>query len=254
MGLIGKDVVVQSIGEFFGTAMYLYLAIGGADTVTRGLGYGGIAILGTSFAFGISLMVVCWGFFRISGGHFNPAVSLMACITGNLTVVKFICYFFAQILGALLGVGLARGTTSRNEQILNVNYIMNDQSIARAFFLEFWLSMIVCLVYYMCVYEKNIGTFMAAFPYGLAMFNCHLFATRYTNAALNPARAFATSVVAHSFSREFWVFWFAPLCGGMVAALIGIGYRYIDYEKYTLYMEANVRDQKLRAKARTEAV
>ncbi|KAF8963208.1 hypothetical protein BGZ46_001016, partial [Entomortierella lignicola] len=208
MGIFSSDIVVQTLGEFLGTAMWLFLAQGAADATTRGLGYGGIAILGTSFAFGISLMVVGWAFFRISGSHFNPAISLMACITGNLSVIKMITYCFAQFLGALVGVGIARAVTPRGEKILNVNYIMNDEPIARAFFLEFFLTMILALVYYLTVYEKSRGTFMAAFPYGLTYFSCHMFATRYTNAALNPARAFAASVVAHSFSREHWVFWF----------------------------------------------
>ncbi|KAF9116002.1 hypothetical protein BGX27_005439 [Mortierella sp. AM989] len=244
-----EDILVQSIGEFLGTAMYLFLAIGGADSITRGLGYGGLAILGTSFAFGISLIVVAWAFFRISGSHFNPAVSLMACITGNLSVVKFACYFMAQILGGMAGVGLARGVTSRHEKTLQVNYIMNNESIARAFFLEFFLTMILCLVYYLCVYEKNRGTFMAAFPYGITLFSCHLFATRYTNASINPARAFAASVAAGSFSKEHWVFWFGPLTGGIVAAGLAILFRFVDYDQYTAGIDAENRAQCMRAKA-----
>ncbi|KAF9351287.1 hypothetical protein BGX26_010663 [Mortierella sp. AD094] len=188
--------------------MFLYLAVGGADSVTRGLGYGGIGILGTSLAFGISLIVVAWAFFRISGSHFNPAVSLMACITGNISITKFICFVFAQFLGGMVSLAFNRITTSAAEDILQINYIMNDESIARAFFLEFFLTMILTFVYYMCVYEKSRGTFISAFPYGITLFSCHLFATRYTNASLNPARAFAASIVARSFSREHWVFWF----------------------------------------------
>jgi aquaporin related protein len=60
----------------------------------------------------------------------------------------------------------------------------------------------------MVVHEKNRSTFMFALPYGFAIFSCHLFATRYTNAAINPARAFATSVAARSFSPSHWIFWF----------------------------------------------
>jgi glycerol uptake facilitator-like aquaporin len=59
----------------------------------------------------------------------------------------------------------------------------------------------------MVVHEKNRSTFMSALPYGLTMFSCHLFATRYTNAAINPARAFASSVVARNFTRDHWIYW-----------------------------------------------
>ena len=85
---------------------------------------------------------------------------------------------------------------------------MIGECVARGFFLEFFLTTILCFVYHMTVHEKNRSTFMAALPYGLTLFSCYLFATRYTNASINPARAFAVSVVSRSFPRDHWIFWF----------------------------------------------
>lgn len=85
---------------------------------------------------------------------------------------------------------------------------MFGESIVRGFFLECFLTMILCFVYHMSVHEKNRSTFLAALPYGLTLFSCHLFATRYTNAAINPARAFGASVVARSFPTHHWIYWF----------------------------------------------
>lgn len=70
------------------------------------------------------------------------------------------------------------------------------------------MTALLCFTYHMVVHEKNRSTFMFALPYGLAIFSCHLFATRYTRAAINPARAFGTSVVAGWFPQYHWIFWF----------------------------------------------
>lgn len=204
-----RNWAIQSLAEFLGTAMFLYLAVGGADAVTSGVaGRSALGSLGAAFSFGIGLVVTAWALFRISGSHFNPAITFSSLITGHISVPKAVLYFIAQLLGAMLGVALTRGTTPSTENIGQVNQLMNGESIARGFFLEFFLTAILCFVYHMTVHEKNRSTFMAPLPYGLALFSCHLFATRYTNAAINPARAFATSVAARDFSPEHWIFWF----------------------------------------------
>ncbi|KAI8355226.1 aquaporin-like protein [Mortierella sp. GBAus27b] len=243
-----KGWLVQSLAEFLGTAMFLYLAVGGADAVTQGVGMGA-STLGQAFAFGISLTVMSWAFFRISGAHFNPAISFSSLITGHISIPKFVLYFIAQLLGAMVGVSLARGTTPSNESIGQINELMYGESIARGFWLEFFLTMILCFVYHMSVHEKNRSTFLAALPYGFTLFACHLFATRYTNAALNPARAFGTSVAAHRFSKEHWIYWFGPLGGAILAAAFHILFRYMDYDHYTVGIDAENQAQYERAQA-----
>ncbi|KAF9324122.1 hypothetical protein BG006_000858, partial [Podila minutissima] len=204
-----KSWGIQALAEFIGTAMFMYLAIGGAHAVTHGAPQGlGFVLLGNAFAFGIALVVTAWAFFRISGSHFNPAITLSSLITGHINVPRAVLYFVSQLLGAMLGVALVRGTIPSNEYIGQVNAITHGESRARAFFLEFFLTTILCFVYHMIVHEKNRSTFMAALPYGFTIFSCHLFANRYTGASINPARAFATSVAARNFSSDHWIFWF----------------------------------------------
>jgi len=176
-------------------------------------------------------------------------VSLSSLITGHLTVPKFVLYFVSQLLGAMLGVALAKGTTPSSERILQVNSLRNGETLARGFFLEFFLTMILCFVYHMVVHEKNRSTFMSALPYGLTMFSCHLFATRYTNAAINPARAFATSVVATEFTQDHWIYWIGPMFGGILAAALHIMFCYLDYDLYTPGIDAENQAQYVRAKA-----
>ncbi|KAI1320835.1 hypothetical protein EDD11_009792 [Mortierella claussenii] len=239
---------IQSLAELVGTAMYMYLAIGGADAITRGVNDGASG-LGQAFAFGIALIVTSWAFFRISGAMFNPAIAFSSLITGHISVPKFVLYFISQILGAMLGIALVRGTTPSGQSILQVNDLENGQSIARGFFLEFFLTMILCVVYHLVAHEKNRSTFLIALPYGLTIFSCHLFATRYTNAAINPARAFGTSVVARWFSRYHWIFWFGPLCGAIAAAAMHILLRYMDFDHHSAGIDAENEAQYQRAQA-----
>ncbi|KAF9912400.1 hypothetical protein EC991_011092 [Linnemannia zychae] len=243
-----KGWAIQSLAEFLGTAMYMYLAIGGADAVSRATN-GQSGSLGQAFAFGIALIVTAWAFFRISGAHFNPAISFSSLITGHLNIPRFVMYFISQILGAMLGIALARGTTPSVEDIGQVNQLSNGQSIVRGFFLEFFLTAILCFVYHMIVHEKNRSTFMSALPYGLAVFSCHLFAYRYTNSAINPARAFGTSVVARWFSKDHWIFWFGPLCGAILAAGLHILFRYMDFDYHSAGIDAENQAQYQRAQA-----
>ncbi|KAG0015331.1 hypothetical protein BGZ81_011732 [Podila clonocystis] len=251
-----RSWAIQFLAEFIGTAMYLYMTIGGADAVSRGQAlpepWG--SSLGQAFAFGIALVVTAWTFFRISGAHFNPAITLSSLITGHISVPKAVLYFIAQLLGAMLGVALARGTTPSSEQIGQVNVLMNGESIARGFFLEFFLTAILCFVYHLTVHEKNRSTFMAALPYGLAIFSCHLFATRYTNAAINPAIAFATSVAARNFAPEHWIFWFGPFCGAILAAALHILFRFLDFDTVNAGVDAENQAQYMRVRAAVENV
>ncbi|KAG0212284.1 hypothetical protein BGX33_003730 [Mortierella sp. NVP41] len=240
--------LTQFLAELIGTAMFMYLAVGGADAVTNDAGERN-AYLAKAFAFGIGLTVTAWAFFRISGSHFNPAVSFSSLITGHLTVPKFVLYFISQLLGAMIGVALVRGTTPSSESIMQVNTLNNGQSLARGFFLEFFLTAILCFVYHMVVHEKNRSTFMSALPYGLALFSCHLFATRYTNAAINPARAFATSVVARNFTGDHWIYWFGPMFGAILAAALHILFRYFDYDLHNPGIDAENQAQFDRARA-----
>ncbi|KAF9115276.1 hypothetical protein BGX30_006369, partial [Mortierella sp. GBA39] len=208
---------IPALGEFIGTAMFLYLAVGGADAVSRAVPEGA-AVLGIAFAFGIALMVTAWAFGRISGAQFNPAITLSCLITRNLSVGKACMYFVCQLLGASLGVAMARANTPSNVQVGGINQLENGESLVRVFFAEFWLTCILCFVYLMTTEERSKCSFMAPLPIGFTLFSCHLFAVRYDNAAINPARAFATSLVARDFTPDHWIYWIGPLSGGIFAA------------------------------------
>lgn len=92
--------------------------------------------------------------------------------------------------------------------------------------------------------ERNRSAHMAPLPIGFTLFSCQLFATRYTNASINPARAFATSVVSRDFTPTHWIFWIGPLTGGMMAAAMYIFFCYFDFDIVTA-----INKEKLRAES-----
>jgi len=231
---------IPAIGEFIGTAMFLYLAVGGADAVSRGTTEG-TGVLGVAFAFGMGLMVTAWAFGRISGAHFNPAITLACLIAGNLCVAKAIMYFICQLLGACLGVAMARGTTPNNVYAGGINVLHNEETLVRGFFLEFWLTSILCFVYLTTTDERARSSFMAPLPIGFTLFSCHLFAVRYTNASINPARAFATSLVSRHFTSDHWIYWLGPFGGGILAAGLYMFFCHFDID--TVRAEAQRRTE-----------
>ncbi|KAF9095658.1 hypothetical protein BGX23_000158 [Mortierella sp. AD031] len=231
---------IPAIGEFIGTAMFLYLAVGGAEAVSRGTTEG-TGVLGIAFAFGMGLMVTASAFGRISGALFNPAITLASLITGNLCIPKAIKYFFCQLFGAVLGVAMARENTHNNVKIGVINYFPHGETLSRRFFLEFWLTSILCFVYLMTTEEHSKSSFMAPLPIGFTLFSCHLFATRYTNALINPARAFATSLVSQQFTKDHWIYWIGPFGGGILAATLYIFFCYFDFDIVTAANKAQYR-------------
>lgn len=231
---------IPATGEFIGTAMFLYLAVGGADAVSRDAAEG-TGVLGVAFAFGMGLMVTAWAFGRISGAHFNPAITLACLIAGDHSFGKAIMYLICQLLGASLGVAMARGTTPNNVYAGGINVLHNGETLVRGFFLEFWLSSILCFVYLTTTDERARSSFMAPLPIGFTLFSCHLFAVRYTNASINPARAFATSLVSRHFTSDHWIYWLGPFGGGILAA--GLYRFFCHFDIDTVRAEAQRRTE-----------
>ncbi|KAF9179045.1 hypothetical protein BGZ51_008158 [Haplosporangium sp. Z 767] len=220
---------IPAIGEFCGTAMFLFLAVGGSDSSGQGVPEG-MASLGVAFAFGMGLLTTAWALARVSGSMFNPAITLSCLIVGSLSIPKAILYFICQILGGCVGVAMARGTTPSSENVGQFNSLHNGETLARGFFLEFWLTFILCFVYLMTTEERNKSAFMAPLPIGIAIFSCHLFGTRYTYTSINPARAFATSLVSRNFTYDHWIYWIGPFGGGIVAAALYIFFCYFGFD------------------------
>ncbi|KAG0015477.1 hypothetical protein BGZ80_009835 [Entomortierella chlamydospora] len=154
-------------------------------------------------------------------------------ITGRISFVKFVAYFASEILGAMLGVACVRGTSPSSERNNMVIDIQHGESMARAFFLEFFLSSIMCFVYHITFHEKNHPMFLVAIPNGFAYFACHLITVLIVSAKLLTLR-FVSS---------------RPLCGGVSAAALHIPLRYFGFGRHSAGIDAEDHEQYARARA-----
>jgi len=173
-----------------------------------------------AFGFGIGLMCMVWAFYRISGGHLNPAVTLGLFCSGAVPPVKAVLYIIGQLCGGMLGALFAKILFPKPYDGITrgANGIGDDKSVTAGFFLELILTFLLVFVVHMLALEVNNARNVAPFVIGAIVFVGHLIAIPITGTSMNPARSFGASVVANQWDDHL-VFWIAPLCGGILASI-----------------------------------
>ena len=204
--------IVAISGEFVGTIAFLWLAFAGAQTANNiptssgqaesAVGSNPQQLLYISLVFGFSLAVNAWIFFRISGGLFNPAVTLAMVLIGALGWFRGAMLVVTQIVAAIAAAGLASAMFPGQLSIQTA--LSADTSIARGVFIEALLTAELIFAILMLAAEKHRGTFIAPLGIGLTLFVCHLAGVDYTGASLNPARSFGPAVINRSFEGYHW--------------------------------------------------
>jgi aquaporin related protein len=166
-----------------------------------------------SIAFGFSLMVNAWVFFRISGGLFNPAVTLGMVLVGALPLLRSIFLFIAQIAG---GIAAAALVLALYPTTLNVNTTLaGGTSRVQGVLIEAILTAELVFTIFMLAKEKHKATFIAPVGIGLALFIAEIIGVYYTGGSLNPARSFGPAVVTGTCDDNHWIycmFAFLHLC------------------------------------------
>lgn len=240
-----KNHFVAMVGEFVGTTLFLLLALGATNvanipttSVTGATAEGEkgttVAAVNTSsllyiaLAFGFSLAVNAWIFFRVSGGLFNPAVSFGMALVGALTPLRACLLTFAQILGGITGAAIVDAITPGT---LNVRtQLGGGTTVARGLFIEMFMTSMLMITILLLAAEKHKATFLAPIGIGLALFIAELMSVYYTGGSLNPARSFGPCVVIHEFNGYHWIYWLGPLMGAALAAGFYKFIKYLEYE------------------------
>ena len=197
-----------------------------------------------SFAFGMSILCQAYSFGHISGGHFNPAVTLCLFLLGECDVVQTICYIVAQLVGATFGSLLLwasvfhmnEGRKASIEQIigdppfaLGANGLNPALEDGNGFLLEFMGTMVLCMTVCMtAVHPKSLskGTpHMAPLAIGFAVFLAHLVLVPLTGCGINPARTFGPALVnsfagSNVWDDSYWIYFIGPFAASVVAAVI----------------------------------
>lgn len=242
MNNAAKAHFVATIGEFMGTTMFLFFAFAGTQvanigagartdqsTTNASTGFSPIVLLYIALSFGFSLMVNVWIFFRISGGLFNPAVTIAMVMVKGVSVVRGFLLIGAQLVGAIFSsflVSVLFPTT------FNVRTTLSEgTSIARGVFIEAVLTGELVFTIYMLANEKHKATFMAPIGIGMALFVAEMVGVYYTGGSLNPARSFGPCVISGVWDNEHWIYWVGPTSGAILAWGF---YRFIKMLEYEM--------------------
>ncbi|KDQ52264.1 hypothetical protein JAAARDRAFT_184445 [Jaapia argillacea MUCL 33604] len=218
-GTISEDLFAAGV-EFIGTTFFLLLAFGGVQAVTGEAGpVDNISrIMYISLSFGFSLVVSAWLFYRVTGGLFNPNVSLALLISGVIGPVRFVLFCLAQMAG---GIAAAALTLALFPGPLAANTILAvGINPAQGVFIEMFITAALCIAVLMFAAEKHATTPLAPVGIGLTLFIDELFAAYYTGGSANTARSFGPAAVTGFPHGSHWVYWVGPLLGSLLASIM----------------------------------
>jgi MIP family channel proteins len=212
------------VAEFFGTFALIFFGAGSicADQYLRTSSNGqiGLGLLGIALAHGLAIGIMVTSLGHISGGHFNPAITIGFWVTRKQSTFDTVAYWIAQLAGGVAAAFLLRrlpvdvwgpvqlGTPDLANGITRTNGMIFEAIMT--FFLVF-------VVFATAVDEKGAFNKVAGFAIGLTITMGALFGGPFTGAALNPARAFGPALAANRWNNH-GVYWIGPLAGGVVAA------------------------------------
>ena len=213
--------------EFLGT---FWLVLGGCGSAVLAAAFPqlGIGFVGVALAFGLTVVTGVYAFGHISGGHFNPAISVGLTVAGRFGVKDLLPYVIVQVLGGIAAAFLLRYVASGAPGFDPGNLAANgfgDHSpghftLQSAITCEVVMSAIFLLVI-LGVLDKRAPTGFAPLAIGLTLTLIHLISIPVTNTSVNPARSTGPAIVAGGWAlQQLWLFWAAPLVGAAVGALI----------------------------------
>jgi aquaporin Z len=210
--------------ELLGT---FWLVLGGCGSAVLAAGvHLGIAYVGVALAFGLTVLTGAYALGHISGGHFNPAVTIGLFTAGKFPARDVIPYIIAQVLGGIIaaavlyeiasgGVGFdaSAGFASNGfGEHSPEHYSMNAAMVTEIVLTFMFLVVIIGAT----SYSEPAG--FAPIAIGLALTLIHLISIPVTNTSVNPARSTAVAMFQGSWALEqLWLFWLAPIVGGGLA-------------------------------------
>ena len=216
--------------EFFGTFWLVFGGCGSA-VLAAGIPELGIGYLGVSLAFGLTVLTMAYAVGHISGGHFNPAVTLGLAVAGRFGWGELVQYWVAQVLGGIAGAAVlymiasgvadwtAGGFATNGYGALSPHgYGLTAVIVAEVVLTAFFLIIILGAT------SKGAPAGFAPIAIGLGLTLIHLISIPVSNTSVNPARSTAVALFAETGAiGQLWVFWVAPLVGAALGAVIHTG-------------------------------
>ena len=209
--------------EFIGTFTLVSAVCGAALFSAPSAGLIAVAI-----AVGMSVTTMAYAVGHISGGHFNPAVTLGLVVAGRFGADKAVPYIITQVIAGACAAGvfyivlMGAGTGRWNDFLAASNLYGEPQhfSLVAVFITEVVITALFLIVIVGSTSPNSPGTF-APLAIGLALMMFHLIAIPISNASLNPARSTATAIFGGAPALKcLWLFWVAPIVGGLIGGYI----------------------------------
>lgn len=203
------------LAELLGT--FLFFAIGLTSVQAVGaLGAAAPLLVVVPLAFGLGLLAAIFAFGHISGGHFNPAVTVAMVIDGRTTPADAVGYIVAQVIGAIAAAALVFVLWSQAAVASTITAPGSGFTDFQAIVLEAVLTAIFLLV--ILSSTKHASTH-AALAIPLTLVAIHLVAVPFTGSSVNPARSIGPALLGGDLSK-LWIYLVAPIIGAVVAALV----------------------------------
>jgi aquaporin Z len=223
-----NDMTRRVVAEFFGT---LWLVLGGCGAAVLAAGFPnlGIGFLGVAFAFGLTVLTMAYAVGHISGGHFNPAVTVGLWAAGRCANKHVIPYIIAQVIGAIVAALILCVIASGKPGWVAGGFAANgygDLSPGKYGLGSCFVSEIVMSFFFLFVIigttSKGAAVGFAGIPIGLALTLIHLVSIPVTNTSVNPARSTGPALIAGGeYIGQLWLFWVAPIIGAVIAGVLG---------------------------------
>lgn len=217
------------LAEMFGT---FWLVLGGCGSAVLAAGVPdlGIGFVGVSLAFGLTVVTMGYAVGHISGGHFNPAVSLGLWAAGRFPVQYLPGYIISQVIGGGLGAGVLYLVASGIPEFdVHAGFASNGFGLnspgGYPLMPVIAIEVVLTAVFVMVitgVTSQRAPMGFAPLVTGLCLTLIHLISIPVDNTSVNPARSTAVALFAGGgFISQLWVFWLAPLAGGLLGGVLG---------------------------------
>ena len=210
--------------EFLGTFVLVFVGCGAA---ILDAGNGGIDFLGVAMAFGIAVTVMVYAVGAISGGHFNPAVTIGLAVSRRFPWADVVAYIATQVVAAtvaslvLLGVASGKkGFSAKASGFASNGYGAHSPAhynLLAVVIIEIVLTAVFLYVIIGATDTRAPAGF-AGIAIGFTLVIIHLASIPVSNTSVNPARSTGPAIIQHGWALgQLWVFWLAPIIGAIIA-------------------------------------